>query len=58
MFGDRKIKNRRMTRKEYEEELNDCRVWGRYPRQYINDSPFYKDIIPEPVVNFSLNFKF
>lgn len=49
-----------MTPKEYEQELQESKIWGHYPRDYILDPPFYKDmpITPKiPFVNFDLNFK-
>ena len=32
--------NRRMTPKEYKEELEESIIWDHYPRQYIKDKPF------------------
>lgn len=58
MFGQTTRKNRRMTPKEYAEDLEDSKIWGRYPKTFIYDTPFYKDLIPEPIVNFSLNYHF
>lgn len=58
MFGNSTIKNRRLNPKEYAEELEDAKIWRRYPRQYLLDIPYYPDCVPEPLVNFSLNFKF
>lgn len=58
MFGDRKIKNRRFTPREFEQELQESKIWGRRPRTYIFDKPYYYGTIPEPVVNFSLNYHF
>ena len=46
-----------MTPKERAEEIMDAKIWDRYPRDFIFDPPFYKNIIPEPLVNFSLGFK-
>lgn len=57
MFGPPEPKNRRLTPKEIEEDIQECKIWGRYPKSYILDQPFYKGIIPEPIVNFRLNFK-
>ena len=58
MFGQSTRKNRRLNPKEFAEDLEDCRIWGRYPKTYIYDKPYYKDLIPEPVVNFALNYHF
>lgn len=49
-----------MTPKEYEQELQESKIWGHYPREFILDKPFYKDmpITPKiPFVNFDLNFQ-
>lgn len=58
MFGQTVKKNRRMNAKEFAEELQESRIWGHKPRTFIQDKPFYTDIIPEPLVNFQLNFTF
>lgn len=58
MFGQRKNKNRRLTAKERADDLEDAIIWGRYPRSYKNECHYYKDITPEPLVNFALNFNF
>jgi len=45
---------------EYEQELQESKIWGHYPRQYILDKPYYKDMLITPIVpklNFDLNFK-
>lgn len=52
--------NRRMNAWEYEQELQESKIWGHYPRQYILDKPYYKDMLITPIVpklNFDLNFK-
>lgn len=50
-------KNRRMTPKEFEEELQDAKIWKRVPRTHILDKPFYAWVpeIPQYTVNFDLN---
>lgn len=52
-------RNRRLTSKEYEEELLCSKIWGHKPRTYLLDIPFY-DKIPitpkVPYVNFDLNY--
>ncbi len=46
-----------MTAKEYEEELNDARIWLRVPRTHIFDKPTYPWVpqVPHYMVNFDLN---
>ncbi len=56
LFGNEQ-KNRRMNKWEYEQELQESKIWGHYPRTHILDKPFYKDMFIEPLVNFDLNFK-
>lgn len=59
LFGD-PPKNRRLTAKEREQELIDSKIWDHYPRDYIFDMPFYKNMPITPVVpklNFDLNYK-
>lgn len=61
MFGEpTRKKNRRFTHKEYELELEMCKVFRRPPRQFVDDPPFYPWLPPAPIVpcvNFLLNFK-
>lgn len=57
MFGQKKIKNRRFTPKEFEQELQEAKIWGRRPRTYIYDPPDYKLDVIEPLVNFDVNFQ-
>lgn len=57
MFGDKIKKNRRFTAREYEQEVEEAKIWCRPPRQFIFDTPFYPGIPPTPLVNFHLNFK-
>lgn len=54
---EKETPNRRLTSKEFEEELKDAAIWGHYPRLYIKDKPFYKDLPPTPLVNFDLGWK-
>lgn len=58
MFGQSTNKNRRLTAKERADDLQDAIIWGRYPRTYTKEAYFYKHTTIEPLVNFSLNFKF
>lgn len=58
MFGQSTVKNRRLNPKEFADELENAKIWRRPPRQYLLDTPFYPDCVPEPLVNFSLNFNF
>ncbi|AXQ66411.1 MAG: hypothetical protein [Anelloviridae sp.] len=57
LFPDDKKPNRRMTAKEYAEELQDAKIWHRVPRDYIFDHPTYPWVpqIPKYTVNFDLN---
>lgn len=58
MFGDKtRKKNRRLNAQEMELELLVCKAFKRPPRTYIDDKPFYPYVVPEPVVNFNLNYK-
>lgn len=57
MFGQKKIKNRRFTSKEFEQELQEAKIWKRRPRTYIFDPPDYKLDVIEPLVNFNVNFE-
>lgn len=61
MFGQPYTKNRRFTAKEFEQELQEARIWHRRPRTFIFDPPDYDLPVIEPLVNigvnFSLNFK-
>ncbi len=58
MFGTKTIKNRRFTAREFETELELAKIFKRPPRTFIGDPPFYPWLVPEPLVNFELNFKF
>lgn len=57
MFPPSPKKNRRMTSKEFEEELNDAKCWHRVPRTFIFDHPTYPWVKPDytKCVNFDLN---
>jgi len=57
MFGKPYKTNRRFTSKEFEQELEDARIWKRRPRYYIHDKPDYKLDVLEPLVNFNVNFE-
>lgn len=50
-------KNRRMTPKEYENELEDSKIWRRVPRTHIFDKPTYPWCPQDTAftVNFDLN---
>lgn len=54
---DKQPVNRRMTNWEFEQELQDAKIWGRMPRRFIFDKPFYPECPPVPqyTVNFDLN---
>lgn len=47
-----------MTPWEEEQEKEDARIWKRPQRRFIKDIPFYPGMIPEPLVNFDLGYKF
>ncbi len=61
MFGDPPVKkNRRFTAREFQDELEESKIWCRPPRAYIFDKPFYPWVPPTPVipkVNFDLNYQ-
>lgn len=47
-----------MTAKELQEEKIEAKIWGRPERTFIFDIPGpYFGTVPEPLVNFNLNFK-
>lgn len=59
MFDEPKQKNRRMNAKEFEQELQESKIWGHIPRKYILDRPFYTNIPITPIIpklNFDLNW--
>lgn len=58
MFGQTRTKNRRLNAKERADDLEDAKIWDRYPRTYTHECYYYKNMNIEPLVNFSLNFKF
>lgn len=55
--NDKPVKNRRLTPAEMQTELEICKWLKRPPRTYFNDTPFYPWVVPEPLVNFDLNYK-
>lgn len=58
MFSDPPpVKNRRFTPSEFQTELEISKWLKRPPRHFIHDKPFYPWCVPEPVVNFHLNYK-
>ncbi len=56
MFAE-EPKNRRRNAWEWEQEVQEAILWGRQPRPYLFDKPFYKECPPVPkyCVNFDLN---
>lgn len=46
-----------MTPWEEQEERIDAAVWKRPRRHFIFDPPFHPECVPEPFVNFKLNFR-
>lgn len=57
MFADDKPKNRRFNPYELEDEICTAKHWFRPVKTYVQDTPFYPWVIPEPVVNFHLRYK-
>lgn len=57
MFPPEPPKNRRMTKWEYEQELEDSKIWCRVPRSFIHDKPTYPWVPQDSIytVNFDLN---
>lgn len=55
--NDKPVKNRRLTPAEMQTELEICKWLKRPPRTYFNDTPFYPWVVPEPLVNFDLNYQ-
>lgn len=49
--------NRRMNPWEFEQELQEAKIWGRMPRTHIFDKPTYPQCpsVPKYTVNFDLN---
>ncbi len=50
-------KNRRFNIYEQETEKWISTMFKRPPRSFVHDNPFYPYLVPEPLVNFDLNFK-
>lgn len=57
MFGDRVIKNRRMTPAEMEQEIITAKAFRRPVRQFLHDPPTYPYFPLCPLVNFDLKYK-
>lgn len=49
--------NRRLTSWEIQEDREIAKLFGRPHKYFLLDKPFYWDLIPEPIVNFKLNFQ-
>ncbi len=48
-----------LTAKERSEDLQDAIIWDRYPRSYLYEKHFYKNMLitPKiPYVNFDLGY--
>lgn len=57
LFPEREpVKNRRLTPQEFELEKLVASVFRRPHRHFIKDPPTYPYCVPEPLVNFRLNF--
>lgn len=54
---EKPVKNKRITGKDLETEIQLARWMKRPVRTYANDPPFYPWLPPEPYVNFMLNYK-
>lgn len=50
-------KNRRLTPREMQWERQDAAFLKRPLRHFIKDPPTYPYTIPEPLVNFNLNYQ-
>ncbi len=50
-------KNRRLKPHELETEYMLASIFRRPPRTYKDDKPFYPYCVPEPMVNFNLNYQ-
>lgn len=58
MFGDKTTKKLTPIKgKSWETELELAKMFKRPLRTYEEDPPYYPWLVPEPVVNFHLNFK-
>lgn len=57
LFPPEKPKNRLLTPWELQEEKIVANVFKRPMRYYTQDPPFYPYVVPEPKVNFQLNYK-
>lgn len=57
LFEPPKPKNRRFTPEEFQTELDLAKWMKRPPRSMIYDPPFYPWCVPEPRVNFELNYQ-
>ncbi len=57
LFPETDNKPKRFTPQEYETELEICKWLKRPPRYFKTDTPFYPWVVPEPKVNFMLNYK-
>lgn len=55
LFED-KPKLRRFTNWELQEEKQEAAIWKRPMRSFWGDPPTYPYCVPEPMVNFHLNY--
>lgn len=55
MFPEQK--NRRLTSWEAQEDKIEAKIWGRAQKTFLLDIPYYYGCVPEPRVNFDLNYK-
>lgn len=52
------VKNRMLTCKERSEDLQDSIIWDRYPRTYLLEKHFYKNMPITPKVPYIPTVKF
>lgn len=58
MFGNKKTKTLTVIKgKSLEAEIELAKLFKRPVRKFEEDLPFYPWCVPEPRVNFMLNFK-
>lgn len=58
MFGNKKTKRLTVIKgKSLETEIELAKLFKRPVRKFEEDPPFYPWCVPEPRVNFMLNFK-
>lgn len=56
-YDKKPVKNKRITGKDLETEIELAKWMKRPVRTFTKDPPFYPWLPPEPYVNFMLNYK-